>query len=134
MSYGLLGITCRFDVIELLEKRVKSRFSHRQIFLFPGPENDNNPTSYLAHALNHIEYYLNIPNNAKVKISTKVKKQWNMELETLLRDRKFEKIIQRVLSIDNTEVALKNLLVCKLKVFCKHAIISEFYRLALFLA
>lgn len=29
----VLGVTCRFDVIELLEKRVKSRFSHRQIFL-----------------------------------------------------------------------------------------------------
>ncbi|XP_062129814.1 origin recognition complex subunit 4 [Drosophila sulfurigaster albostrigata] len=31
----VLGVTCRLDVIELLEKRVKSRFSHRQVFLFP---------------------------------------------------------------------------------------------------
>ncbi|XP_055531706.1 origin recognition complex subunit 4 [Wyeomyia smithii] len=31
----VLGITARLDVIELLEKRVKSRFSHRQIFLLP---------------------------------------------------------------------------------------------------
>lgn len=30
----VLGLTRRNDVIELLEKRVKSRFSHRQIFLF----------------------------------------------------------------------------------------------------
>lgn len=29
----VLGLTCRIDVIELLEKRVKSRFSHRQIFI-----------------------------------------------------------------------------------------------------
>lgn len=35
----VLGITCRLDVIELLEKRVKSRFSHRQIFLLPESEN-----------------------------------------------------------------------------------------------
>uniref|UniRef100_A0A1Q3F134 Origin recognition complex subunit 4 n=1 Tax=Culex tarsalis TaxID=7177 RepID=A0A1Q3F134_CULTA len=35
----VLGITARLDVIELLEKRVKSRFSHRQIFLLP-KEND----------------------------------------------------------------------------------------------
>lgn len=35
----VLGITARLDVIELLEKRVKSRFSHRQIFLLPR-END----------------------------------------------------------------------------------------------
>ncbi|XP_055836733.1 origin recognition complex subunit 4 [Episyrphus balteatus] len=34
----VLGITCRLDVIELLEKRVKSRFSHRQVFLFPSSD------------------------------------------------------------------------------------------------
>ncbi|XP_017070520.1 origin recognition complex subunit 4 [Drosophila eugracilis] len=34
----VLGVTCRLDVIELLEKRVKSRFSHRQVFLFPSSE------------------------------------------------------------------------------------------------
>lgn len=31
----VLGLTSRLDVIELLEKRVKSRFSHRQISLWP---------------------------------------------------------------------------------------------------
>lgn len=35
----VLGISSRLDVIELLEKRVKSRFSHRQIFLLPDSEN-----------------------------------------------------------------------------------------------
>lgn len=35
----VLGLTCRFDVVELLEKRVKSRFSHRQIFLLPDANN-----------------------------------------------------------------------------------------------
>ncbi|XP_070507382.1 origin recognition complex subunit 4 [Chironomus tepperi] len=35
----VLGITSRLDVIELLEKRVKSRFSHRQIFMLPDSEN-----------------------------------------------------------------------------------------------
>ncbi|XP_053621104.1 origin recognition complex subunit 4 [Plodia interpunctella] len=34
----VLGITNRLDVMELLEKRVKSRFSHRHIFLFPNEE------------------------------------------------------------------------------------------------
>lgn len=32
----VIGLTCKYDVLELLEKRVKSRFSHRQIPLFPG--------------------------------------------------------------------------------------------------
>lgn len=35
----VIGLTRRNDVIELLEKRVKSRFSHRQIFLYN--ENSN---------------------------------------------------------------------------------------------
>lgn len=35
----VIGLTRRNDVIETLEKRVKSRFSHRQIFLFA--QNDN---------------------------------------------------------------------------------------------
>lgn len=35
----VLGLTRRFDVVELLEKRVKSRFSHRQIFLLPDSDN-----------------------------------------------------------------------------------------------
>uniref|UniRef100_A0A6Q2Y9N8 Origin recognition complex subunit 4 n=1 Tax=Esox lucius TaxID=8010 RepID=A0A6Q2Y9N8_ESOLU len=30
---AVIGLTCRLDVLELLEKRVKSRFSHRQIHL-----------------------------------------------------------------------------------------------------
>uniref|UniRef100_A0A183ASF2 Origin recognition complex subunit 4 n=1 Tax=Echinostoma caproni TaxID=27848 RepID=A0A183ASF2_9TREM len=29
----VIGVTCRLDIMELLEKRVKSRFSHRQIHL-----------------------------------------------------------------------------------------------------
>ncbi|NXT24112.1 ORC4 protein, partial [Syrrhaptes paradoxus] len=29
----VIGLTCRQDILELLEKRVKSRFSHRQIYM-----------------------------------------------------------------------------------------------------
>lgn len=113
--FFLLGITCRLDVIELLEKRVKSRFSHRQIFLFPGPELINEGTSNLEHALSHIEYYLTI-SNPSTKISTKAKKQWNSEVETLLQEKKFKNVIQRLVDIDNSEVTLKNLLVFNLKI------------------
>uniref|UniRef100_A0A8C2XQM4 Origin recognition complex subunit 4 n=1 Tax=Cyclopterus lumpus TaxID=8103 RepID=A0A8C2XQM4_CYCLU len=34
---AVVGLTCRLDVLELLEKRVKSRFSHRQIHLLSNP-------------------------------------------------------------------------------------------------
>ncbi|XP_034987049.2 origin recognition complex subunit 4 isoform X3 [Zootoca vivipara] len=30
---AVVGLTCRLDILELMEKRVKSRFSHRQIYL-----------------------------------------------------------------------------------------------------
>jgi len=31
----VIGISCQFDVTELLEKRVKSRFSHRHLYMMP---------------------------------------------------------------------------------------------------
>jgi len=49
----LLGTTCRLDALELMEKRVRSRFSQRQIHFF-------NPTTVEAmHQL--VSYYLTIP-------------------------------------------------------------------------
>ncbi|KAI9276783.1 origin recognition complex subunit 4 C-terminus-domain-containing protein [Phascolomyces articulosus] len=38
---AVIGLTCRLDALLLLEKRVKSRFSHRQIYLFPPKEFDD---------------------------------------------------------------------------------------------
>ena len=35
---AVIGLTCRQDIMELMEKRVKSRFSHRQFFFY-GPSN-----------------------------------------------------------------------------------------------
>lgn len=37
---AVIGLTCRQDIMELMEKRVKSRFSHRQYFLFGPPTFD----------------------------------------------------------------------------------------------
>ncbi|KAI8148696.1 AAA ATPase domain-containing protein [Fennellomyces sp. T-0311] len=37
---AVIGLTCRLDALLLLEKRVKSRFSHRQIYLLPPKEFD----------------------------------------------------------------------------------------------
>lgn len=57
----VLGITCRLDVVELLEKRVKSRFSHRQVFIFP---NGNDFPNYL----NTFQNLLSIPSSKELKI------------------------------------------------------------------
>ncbi|XP_028028671.1 origin recognition complex subunit 4 [Bombyx mandarina] len=37
----VIGVTNRLDIMELFEKRVKSRFSHRHIFIFPNEVNDD---------------------------------------------------------------------------------------------
>lgn len=45
----VIGLTRRNDVVEILEKRVKSRFSHRQIFLFnEHPEVDHQTDTFLG--------------------------------------------------------------------------------------
>lgn len=56
----VIGLTRRYDVIELMEKRVKSRFSHRQIFLFD--ENGDSDT-YLNNFLD----LLRLPNIEVIK-------------------------------------------------------------------
>ncbi|XP_045605148.1 origin recognition complex subunit 4 isoform X2 [Procambarus clarkii] len=57
----VLGLTCRLDVIELLEKRVKSRFSHRQIHLFPADKFD-------PHYLDTFKQLLELPDSFLFKL------------------------------------------------------------------
>lgn len=57
----VIGLTRRYDVIEMLEKRVKSRFSHRQIFLY----NECNDCDAFAKIV------LNLLQLPKLKVSAK---------------------------------------------------------------
>ncbi|XP_044264223.1 origin recognition complex subunit 4 [Tribolium madens] len=102
----VLGITCRLDVIELLEKRVKSRFSHRQIFLFLGNDNDN----HLDQRLERLQKFLLISNHQSLDITPAFRKQWNSSVNTLLQNRNFKSLMQRLLDLDLSERSLKNIL------------------------
>nr|CAI5822511.1 unnamed protein product [Callosobruchus analis] len=107
----ILGITCRLDVIELLEKRVKSRFSHRQIFLLPN-ESQSLKSDALQVTLNKIEQYLRLPEDSiKLKINSSLIKQWSKNLTNLVNDKKFKNVIQRLTDIDNSDAMLKDFLV-----------------------
>ncbi|VEN35681.1 unnamed protein product [Callosobruchus maculatus] len=107
----ILGITCRLDVIELLEKRVKSRFSHRQIFLLPH-DSQTSKSDALEDVLRKIEDYLRVPEGSvKLKTNDTLTKQWNKSLTNLLKDKKFKNVIQRLIDIDNSESMLKDFLV-----------------------
>ncbi|CAH2056329.1 unnamed protein product, partial [Iphiclides podalirius] len=59
----VLGITNRLDVMEMLEKRVKSRFSHRHIFIFPYEGSDVNEVaaSPLAIVRRRLVRLLSVP-------------------------------------------------------------------------
>ncbi|XP_025833386.1 origin recognition complex subunit 4 [Agrilus planipennis] len=101
-SVCVLGITCRLDVIELFEKRVKSRFSHRQIFIFM----ENN----LDHRINCILNYLQISKN-DTSLNKNVIKNWNNHLLVITEDKNFKNLMQRLLDIDLTERSLKTILI-----------------------
>lgn len=62
----VIGLTCRLDVIELLEKRVKSRFSHRQFFIFP--EGTNSFSGWMEI----FEELLKLPNSVELKKLLKI--------------------------------------------------------------
>lgn len=102
----VLGITCRLDVIELLEKRVKSRFSHRQFFLFPG---DCEDVSHLDQRLNQIQRMLMVDD--KISKQIKAKKDWNKSVEALVSNKKFKQLMQNLLDIDTSDQTIKNVLV-----------------------
>ena len=68
--YSDTVIVCMQDVVELLEKRVKSRFSHRQILLFP--QSDFN--SYVSLAKN----LLLLPDDFK---DQEYRSQWKEHIE-----------------------------------------------------
>ncbi|XP_078099999.1 origin recognition complex subunit 4 isoform X2 [Sander vitreus] len=81
---AVVGITCRLDVLELLEKRVKSRFSHRQIHLL------SNPTfpQYLAQVRTQLSLPADFPDHQFAE-------DWNASVKTLVEDKSAVDVLQR---------------------------------------
>ena len=50
VSAAVVGVTCRHDAVELLEKRVRSRFAHRRVLLAP-PAGRMKAAALVRHAL-----------------------------------------------------------------------------------
>lgn len=103
----VLGITSRLDVIELLEKRIKSRFSSRQIFLFPS--SDNEIQVLLDEKTKIIKNLLSITKNEKIPSS--FQKKWNGHISDLIESKRFQSVIERFLEIDISRASLNNSLV-----------------------
>lgn len=130
----VLGITCRLDVIELLEKRVKSRFSHRQIFLYtPAQEWDEKlelmrtllslPTKPSTRSskvsidyLDNCEmHYLKNTFDDNSEIFKDLSKEWitnwNQQIDQVLTNDKVVEAIQNFYNFDNLESTWK--LICQ---------------------
>ncbi|XP_068716512.1 origin recognition complex subunit 4-like isoform X1 [Montipora foliosa] len=95
----VVGLTCRLDVVELLEKRVKSRFSHRQIHLF----NSETFEDYLLI----VRSVLGLPSNFKDKQFVKA---WNSHITELIEDDKAKAVFKRQYCITKDVRSLHRLL------------------------
>ncbi|KAH8320796.1 hypothetical protein KR067_010107 [Drosophila pandora] len=130
----VLGVTCRLDVIELLEKRVKSRFSHRQVFLFPS-------SGRLEDYIARVEELLSLPENKSLEaasdrlrrlsrfqsealslgrnhfdpadgeeIDPPFRKNWNTQLHKMLATQHAQRSLQMLYDFDISEAFLRNFL------------------------
>lgn len=100
----LIGATCRIDVLDLLEKRIKSRFSHRQVYLF----NDFSFDKYIEMAKFFIQ-----TSNLDIFAETKAKpvKNINDFLDALFADKNVLKFFARQYDFDRSMPTLKRLLI-----------------------
>ncbi|CAL8389086.1 unnamed protein product [Boreogadus saida] len=82
---AVVGLTCRLDVLELLEKRVKSRFSHRQIHLLPSLS--------FSQYLQAVQDQLHLPDTTFP--DTTFCYDWNASLKALCEDKSVEAVLLR---------------------------------------
>lgn len=102
----VVGVTCRLDVIELLEKRVKSRFSHRQVYFL----NNYNFENYCDICMS----YLRIESKP---VSSDFIKEWNKQVEKLSKDGTVRDVLQQQFNFNKDIRALHHILmyvVCQL--------------------
>jgi len=97
----VIGLTCRLDVLQMLEKRVKSRFSHRQIHLFPSDKFD-------PHYLQILKLLLKMPDSMEQQGS--YFKAWNNSIETLATNANIIPVLQRLYNKTRDVRSLKTFL------------------------
>ncbi|XP_076091500.1 origin recognition complex subunit 4-like [Mytilus galloprovincialis] len=102
----VVGVTCRLDVIELLEKRVKSRFSHRQVYFLNNYSYENFCDICMS--------YLKIESKP---VRCDFIKEWNKQVEKLSKDGTVRDVLQQQFHFNKDIRALHHILmyvVCQL--------------------
>ncbi|CAG5933730.1 unnamed protein product [Menidia menidia] len=97
---AVVGLTCRLDVLELLEKRVKSRFSHRQIHLLS--------SLTFPQYLERVRAQLSLPDHFP---DPNFAQEWNADVKTLCEDKSVEEVLQRHFNSSKDFRSLHTLLV-----------------------
>lgn len=90
----VVGVSSQIDVTELLEKRVKSRFSHRHLYMWP----PSTPSLHLDTAL------------ALLTLATPSAAAWDAEVQCLLASPPAAKLLEAVYNVDKSLATLKQLL------------------------
>ncbi|XP_064471281.1 origin recognition complex subunit 4-like [Ornithodoros turicata] len=101
---AVIGVTCRLDAVELLEKRVKSRFSHRQLHLF----NDFTFEDFvdIATAL------ISLPDRTS---DVQLRDNWNESVKELLQETSVQAALKRLYTTTKDIRMLKQLLLLPVK-------------------
>ena len=98
---SVVGVTSRVDVIELLEKRVKSRFSHRQIFVC-------NKWTFSDYVCG-FEDLLKLPDCHTKKFKKEAKK-WNSNVEELAKNSSVISVLKKQFHVNKEITGLQRLL------------------------
>ncbi|KAL7287898.1 hypothetical protein TKK_0017961 [Trichogramma kaykai] len=117
----VIGITSQLDVIQLLEKRVKSRFSHRQIFLYPGDTSESEtPISAFEDRLELFKELLTLPEDENVNeteqankdcnIDPKFRAIWNKQIVNLADNPTVQNVLKMMHKHDRIERKFRNFL------------------------
>lgn len=123
----VVGLTYRLDVIELLEKRVKSRFSHRQVFLhpksdpmvwidklkrllkFPNEETESYKKEIPKVTNKMLGFVRNAYDPNRYTVSKEYQKDWNQQVEKLFKNKGVLSSLETLFSLDTTVTTLKNI-------------------------
>ncbi|XP_057423145.1 origin of replication complex subunit 4 isoform X2 [Lotus japonicus] len=97
----VIGISCRLDADQLLEKRVRSRFSHRKLLFLPPSIEDSQ--RLLVHMLN-LPIDSSFPHDYAV--------EFNRKVQNIIEDRRFKDTFNKYLSLDSSVKHLLRFLFC----------------------
>ncbi|KAF8947024.1 origin recognition complex subunit 4 [Haplosporangium gracile] len=100
---AVIGVTCRMDALELLEKRVKSRFSHRHYYTFP-PGDYHDYIDICKNALLLTPADLEIQTDVMMvgtehRTAEAFLKEFNQRVKILFEDGGFSKVVQRIFDL-----------------------------------